>query len=322
MTRGTFVVESTTTDEVAARERTDFWSTLVNSYHCACGYEFADAKGFQGRTIRVGTDSYQLAGWRATEEWLHRTPGLIKQDPDEDYRFTFPIGGELLVRQNGEQALLTPTAGSLFTPTSPYDIWHSNGNQGLILTIPRSEIDQRLNQSAPVGVGFDLTVGLGRVVRDLMVGLTEERATLTPYQFDAVCDRLVELLCMLVTGDDRPDAPGHLADVEAMVRRHVRQHAGDPELCGQSVARQLGWSLRQVQKALQHSGTTPRELIREERLRLVRERLQNPAYRDWTIQRLAHEAGFSSGSALSIAFRNRYGVPPRDLRASSADIAG
>jgi Helix-turn-helix domain/AraC-binding-like domain len=59
------------------------------------------------------------------------------------------------------------------------------------------------------------------------------------------------------------------------------------------------------------SGTPPRELIREERLRMVRQRLESPGYRHRTV---ADTCGFPSASALSTAFRTRFGTRPRDVR--------
>ena len=154
-------------------------------------------------------------------------------------------------------------------------------------------------------------------MRGMVKDVHAERERLSPRQFDVVCDRIVELLRVLAE-DDRPGAPGHLAEVESLVRRHVRAHAADPRLNGAAVARELGWSLRQVQLALQQAGTTPRELIREERLRLVRDRLHSPRHQHMTITELAHSSGFSSASALSTAFRRRYGISPRELRHATA----
>ncbi|MEJ8672801.1 helix-turn-helix domain-containing protein [Streptomyces sp. MS1.AVA.1] len=102
-----------------------------------------------------------------------------------------------------------------------------------------------------------------------------------------------------------------------MVRRHVRDHAAEPDLSGASMARALGWSLRQIQLALQHVGTTPRDLIREERLRLVRERLLRADCEHMTITDLAYASGFSSASAMSTAFRRRFGVSPREMRSKA-----
>ena len=100
------------------------------------------------------------------------------------------------------------------------------------------------------------------------------------------------------------------------MRGYVRRHAADPGLNGARMARELGGSLRQVQLALQHVGTTPRDLIREERLRLVKERLRDPAYRHMSITELGYASGFVSASALSTMFRRRYGMSPREMRHS------
>ncbi|WP_218160358.1 AraC family transcriptional regulator [Amycolatopsis marina] len=308
------MVESSTTQSVPPPERADFWSELVNSFHCRMSYEFASRQNFHGQVVCRRTNGYQLVDWTCDALVYHRSAGQIRRDTDEDYRLLLPLNGQIAVRQHGREARLSPGASGLMTMDQPFLFTQSAGTRGVVMTIPRREVDQRLNSSAPVATGLDLTTGLGRVVGNLAVGLYQERANLTPTQFDAVADRLVELLCMLILGDDRPTAPPHLAEVANVVRRYVREHAEDADLNGRSMAHALGWSLRQVQLALQHTGTTPRELIKEERLQLAKERLQSPAYRQWTVTDMAHRLGFSSLSAFSNAFRQRFGVCPRQLR--------
>ena len=314
MALASYLVESATTQDLTPRERVDFWSEHVSSNHCLLDFRYSSPAQFKGGTIRQYTDTYQLLRWWSEEVRYVRTAGNVRQDPDEDYRFVVPVNGELVVRQDGRETCLGPKTGTLITLGAPGELIQGPGTQAFILTIPAREVDGPLNRTSPLAAMLDMTSGLGRVVGYMMAGAFEERDTLTRAQFDGVCDRIVELLCMLVTGDDRPDVPGHLAEVEAAVRRYAREHAADVELTGASMAHALGWSLRQVQVALQHAGTTPRELIREERLRTVRERLQNPAYRHLTITDLAYDSGFSSVSALSSAFRQRFGVSPREIR--------
>lgn len=314
MAPASYLVESATTREYASRARVDFWSEHVTSYHCRLDYRYARTGHFDGGTIRQCTDTYQLVEFWSEEIEYVRTARQVRQDPDDDYRLLVPLNGELKVRQDGREARLAPGAGSLITVGAPFELAQPPATRAFILTIPAREVDGPLNRSSPLAAGLDLTAGLGRVVRDVITSVSEQRDTFTRCQFDGICDRIVEMLCMLVTGDDRPDAPGHLAEVEAMVRRYVREHAADPELTGAAMAHALGWSLRQVQVALQRVGTTPRELIREERLRMVRDRLQNPAYQHLSITDLAYQSGFSSVSALSNAFRNRFGASPREIR--------
>jgi AraC-like DNA-binding protein len=236
------------------------------------------------------------------------------------YRFLLPLHGELLVVGDGAEARLRPGTGGLVPPAAPIRVVSRRPARALVLTIPAHEVAGRLRRvaspPAPLAADLDLSAGLGRVVAAMVRAVGEERESLTDAQFDAACDRITELLCIVVAdaSGGRPPAHDHLAEVETVVRRHVRAHATDPALTGAAMAQDLGWSLRQIQLALQRAGTTPRELIREERLRVVRDRLRNPFDVNVTITDLAHATGFSSASALSHAFRRRFGVSPRELR--------
>lgn len=311
---GSYIVESRTTGEVDPCERADFWSEHIGSYQSRMNYRYTRTDNFRGATVRQRTERYQLVKFRSDEIEYSRTAHQVRQEPDEDYRLLLPLSGEIVLRQDGQEARLTPGTGTLVSFGVPFECLQDAATHAFVLTIPAREVDGPLNRKSPSATGLDLSRGLGRVVNSMVNDLHAERDHLTDAHFNAVSDRLVELLCMLAIGDDRPDASGHLTDVETMVRRHVREHAADPALTGTSMARALGWSLRQIQLALQRAGTTPRDLIREERLRLVRERLRCGDCEHLTITDLAFASGFSSASALSTAFRQRYGVSPREMR--------
>ncbi|MFF8538518.1 helix-turn-helix domain-containing protein [Streptomyces sp. NPDC015532] len=311
---GNYLVEARSTGAVESSERTDFWSEHIGSYQSRMGYRYSRTDDFRGETVRQRSEAYQLVRFRSDEIEYSRTARQIREEPDEDYRLLLPLTGEIVLRQDGHEARLTPGTGTLVSFGSPFQCVQDAATQAFVLTIPARELDGPLSRKSPLATGLDLSRGLGRVVRSMLDGLYAERDDLTDAQFNAVSDRVVELLCMLITGDDRPDGGRHLSDVETVVRRHVRENAADPGLTGTSMARALGWSLRQIQLALQHAGTTPRDLIREERLRLVRERLRCGDCEHLTITDLAYASGFSSASALSTAFRQRFGVSPREMR--------
>ncbi|MFQ6394541.1 helix-turn-helix domain-containing protein [Nocardia sp. KC 131] len=306
-------VESTDTRAVAPEERTDYWSELTNSYQGRLGYIFPRRTDFDGRTTLRRTAEYQLVGWESDAVTYYRTAGHVRADSDDDYRLLLPITGQMGLRQDDEYARLPPGVGCLVTIDKPFSFALGDGTKGLLMTIPRREVDPRLDRVAQTALLADLTSGLGRIAADLAAGLFAEGSALTQHQFDTVAARLVELLCMHIVGD-QPTGPSHLADLETAVRHYVRTHAGDPELTGGRIAHALGWSLRQIQVALQRAGTTPRELIKEERLQLAYARLSNPAYRDWSIAALALGLGFGSASAFSTAFRHRFHATPRDIR--------
>ncbi|WP_433726103.1 helix-turn-helix domain-containing protein [Nocardia sp. CA-129566] len=316
MKDGIDLIETAATSAVAPHERTDYWSELIQLCHRRrVGYAFPRRCDFQGRVALRRTDNYQIVGWHADAVTYYRTAGHVREDADGDYRLMLPTTGHVTIWQDDQHVPMPPGIGALVTIDQPFAFTQVDGTEGLTMTIPRGEVDHRLSRAAPPAPLVDLTSGLGRVVADLATGLVAERDTLTPHQFDAVSERLVELLCMHIVGD-YPTEHSHLTDVESRVRHYIRTHAHDPELTPVAVARALGWSLRQVQLALQHGGTTPRELIREERLRIAYARLRNPAYRHWSIATVAAGLGFNSASSFSTAFRCHFGATPRDIRRS------
>jgi AraC-like DNA-binding protein len=265
--------------------------------------------------IRQYSGDYQLISYWSSEAHYLRTPDLVRREPDEDYRLLIPLYGETGLVTDRNEATVRPGTGALLSIAQPCRFTQSGPHRAALLTIPAREVPGPY----PASSFFDLSKGLGRIVGTMIGVLQEERHELTAAQFDAACDRITELLCMLIEGAEQPSAAGRLAEVEADVRRYVRRNIADPELSGSSVARGLGWSLRQVQLALQQAGTTPSELIREERLRLARDRLRDPRHRHVPITDIGHATGFPSPSAFSAAYRRRFGETPRDTRRRSLE---
>ncbi len=101
--------------------------------------------------------------------------------------------------QDGREARLGPGTGGLVPPAAPLRVVRHRG-RALVLTIPAHE---RLNLPARPLTGLDLTAWLGRVVADMVRAVGEERDTLSAPQFDAACDRITELLCLIVAGRGR-----------------------------------------------------------------------------------------------------------------------
>ncbi|GAA3239629.1 AraC family transcriptional regulator [Actinocorallia longicatena] len=256
--------------------------------------------------IHRSSADYQLTELRSAAIAVLNTSDGIRPLPG-GYGFLVPLEGEMTARKTA----LRPGSGTLVTLAEPLELSRA---RGLLLAIPGRQMDGPSGRRRPLGVRLDLRTGLGRIVADLLKSLAREGDALTIPQFDASCDHLTELLRMLTAGTARPAAPAPLAEVAGLVRRYVRAHAADPDLTGASIAQDLGWSLRQIQLALQQDGATPRGLIREEHLRLARRLLQDPAYAHLPITELAYASGFSSPSAFSTAFRHRYNTTPREIR--------
>lgn len=307
------IAEAATTSAIEPHERVDYWTHLISSYQCGLAFRFPQSTDFRGRTTRRHTGAYQLVGWDSDAVSYARTPKLIRTDPDSDYRLLVPLTGTLRFRHYDDTGSLSPGSACLVSTDEPFAMAMGDGSHGLILTISYEEIRHRLNRYHLPPQPLDLTAGLGGVAGAVANTLYTQRDALTDSQFDVVAEQLVDLLCMQILGEP-PSTPNHLSQVEATARRYISGHAGDPELTGARVAAALGWSLRQLQLAFSAAGTTPSEVIREQRLQIARDRLRNPAYRHRSVADIAADLGFGSVSSFTKAFRRRFGTTPGQVR--------
>lgn len=306
--------EATSTAGMSGEDAMGVWQDLITEYHCLMSYEFAEEREFRAHAFRGRTALHQFVSWSSDSVVYRREPEHIRKDACDSYRLIMPLSGVLTLDQASRQVRLPVGTASLMAFSRPFLLHNTDRARQVVLTLDREQIDARINGPATLAKPLDLTTGLGSVVHSLVHSLLDQHRNLVPSEFNAVADRTVELLCMVLSGGARPAVPGQLAQVEAAVHRYVRLHAEESDLSGESIARALGWSLRQIQLALKEAGTTPREVIREERLTLARDRLTSAAFSEVSIGELAHRCGFTSASVFSTAFRQRFGLSPRELR--------
>ncbi|WP_460856106.1 AraC family transcriptional regulator [Nocardiopsis coralliicola] len=222
--------------------------------------------------------------------------------------------GWLRLEQNGLCIRVAPGQAGLATAAQPFSIDQPASSRSLVLSLPREQVAARIGAQARMPSPLDLSSGLGAVIAAMASAVLDRYWEVTEGEFDAVVQRIAEITCLSLGGGPGSRFRGRLAGIEEAARQHVRVHAGDPDLRGETIAADLGWSLRQVQLALQAAGTTPRRLIKETRLQLARELLGDPAHRALPVAEVARRTGFTSPSAFSVAFRERFGLAPRDVR--------
>ena len=298
----------TTTLDLDPRERADFWAEHVRENQCLFDYRYPGGSDFHGATQVQRAKGYQLVEFWSDGIDYVRSSNEIRRDPLDDYKLVIPYRGELSILEDDRSVTLGPGMGGLISIRSPFELLHGGGVHAIVMTIPAV----RARGFATTATTLDVSRGLGGVLGSMVHTLANEREHFTANDFETACEQVVELTSAL-TGRDHTSDTG-LAAVEASVRRYVRLNSDQPSINGAAIARDLGWSLRQVQLALQRSGTTPRELIREARLRRARRRLLDGTFNHLSIAEVAFASGFSSLSNFGSAFHDRFGLSPRELR--------
>lgn len=294
----------------------DAWREYGCHVHGELDFAF-DTGSYRGRLVRQRTSTYQLIGWTGEAELIKRDTRGIRRDPRGHYELLAPLKGDLIVGHGDTRSQLQPGEMALVPIDAPFTVSHAAGAVALTLLVPCERIDHRLRPADKRGRRLMGEKGLSRVSRDLVVSLLRQRNELSGTEFDAACDRVVDLLCLAADGADRlPDSSGVSAVLDS-VRRYVREHATDPDVSVAAMAAAIGWSPRYIQAVLAQHGTTATDLIRGERLELARIKLANRTFTSQTIAAIAASVGFASASAFSNAYRQRFGCSPRDTRRES-----
>lgn len=297
-------------DGQAGRAEAD-WRDWCSDVHGMLDFDYG-SQAFQGVVTRQFTSAYSVVGWTSRAESAIRSRPLVRSDPRDHVEVLFPVRGALSVSCGDVEQTLTRGDFAIVPGDTPFQVSHDDGVQAMTVLVP-GDRTHRISSIARPGAGTIASTGLTNVVQDLLVSIHGERDSLTQAQFDTACDRALDLLTLAAGGDERVDDPAGTPVLDA-VRRHVRDHAADPDISLASIAGAVGWSRRYIQLVLARHDLTVTELIRTERLERAAQMLRDPALRDRTIASIATTVGFSSPSAFSAAFRERFGHRPRDVR--------
>ncbi|MEU2173254.1 AraC family transcriptional regulator [Nocardia sp. NPDC019219] len=303
-----YLVERVDTGAVLPHESADFWAEHVCRNQGTLQCRFASPASFRGATAVQRYAGYQLIDFWSDSIVYSRTRADIRRDGDESLRVMIPADGILRLRQDDATAEVSPGHGAVVTKTRPVDFDQPLTARGWVMNIPAGTLPLQVGAGPAL---IDLRSGLGSVVAGMVGELGRQRANVDGPEFASACDTIVDLLALCLRR--RNAMPTVLATVDTAVRDHVRRHADNPNLTPAAIARSLGWSLRQIQLALHHTGTTPSELIRAERLDRAHRRLREaPPAR--TVADIAYASGFRSLSAFGSAFKARFGVTPQEAR--------
>ncbi|MFE7526835.1 helix-turn-helix domain-containing protein [Kitasatospora sp. NPDC057542] len=133
---------------------------------------------------------------------------------------------------------------------------------------------------------------------------------------------IVAILVSELLEREGPEQPSGAAELLARIRAHIEENLADPNIGPESIARSQHISVRYLHKLFQQDGTTVGQFVRQRRLDACRRELERPSHRQSSVSAVAHRWGFVSHSHFSRAFRDAYGVSPREWQAYAAQADG
>lgn len=160
--------------------------------------------------------------------------------------------------------------------------------------------------------------GTARIFADMLAAVADDIETLTSDGLRPVELALLEFFasCMVeeVSEDGLRGETGTQMSILNRICQIVEAHLGEADFSRATVARKEGISARYVQRLFENAGDTFGHYLRRRRLERCRLDLINPALSHISITEISYRWGFNDSAHFSRAFRDEYGLSPREFR--------
>lgn len=307
-----------TTRGVDQAARSRHWHETIGRTYFPLDLSFRRPEAFDGELTSWQLGTVSLSRLTSDALLYRRLPRHLTAQGPEEFLVTVPAKSEVRFSQCGKEVRANPGAFILERSDEPYEFSHAEAADLWVMKVTADMLGGRVR--APdrfCSLEFDATNGAN--------GLFVDMLHLVPGRYDAMSEetratvgrQLVDLLALALQSDDRVLTSGvssvraaHLARIEAFVHRHI----DDPDLGPDGVAAGCGISVRYLHELLRDTNTTLGQWIRDQRLQAAQEDLANPADAR-SIGEIAYAHGFADQAQFSRAFRARFGLTPKEMRA-------
>jgi AraC-like DNA-binding protein len=185
------------------------------------------------------------------------------------------------------------------------------------LILPRSLLQSNWQGIVPHGEHLPAGSVLGRILADHLRTLHRLLPTATAADVPILNETSVALVAAALSDIARRNEGAQSRSLLQVERRrvlhYIDRHLADPELTPEKLCQALGVSRAQLYRLFQGEGGVQRHIMRQ-RLRLAFKQLLHPVSHRLPIHAIAYRCGFRSDSHFSRAFRQHFGVTPREAR--------
>jgi acetamidase/formamidase/AraC-like DNA-binding protein len=191
----------------------------------------------------------------------------------------------------------------------------------LMIQVPAAYFNGRVRNHLPVGVSLIASdTGAGRILSGMLRSVGDTINDLNADRLRPVELSLPDFLLTALMEGAPAKSLGGSAGARAMLLERVFQsiemHLSDPHLNLEQVAAKHGISMRYLQKLFETVGESFGHYVKLRRLERCRMDLLSPLHAQKSISDILFQWGFNDSASFSRAFREQYGMSPRDYRKS------
>ena len=315
--------ELLSTRAVGPREKLSLWTDLICDVYVQldCAARVAPER-FEGSIRRGRLATLDLSQVTSRAQHVYRTPRQIAKATEDYVLVSIQTAGVGGVRQDGRDAVLRPGDFALYDSTRPYELLFEEDFQQFVLMLPgevlRSQMKGTEHLTATAVCG---TRGAGHLLIGMIETLWRDIDALEPGSADAIADSVRHILVAglrTLPAAQQCQVSNLTALYRDQIRAYVRRHLHDPDLSVGRVAAGLRLSPSTVHRAFQGEPCSLAHWIWAERLDATKRDLADPLLQRRSVSAIAFAWGFNDAAHFSRAFKDRFGLTPREFRSGLA----
>lgn len=248
----------------------------------------------------------------------HREKHWVSRGNQDYYAFFSVVEGEEYLTQGGNESVLSHGDISVWNTGRPASFSSNRRVRQVSLLAPGSLVERRIpNIEDFCGRRIDGTTGFGRLLRSCFQELPQMVSQIDDKAVYYLTDPVFDLINGAISACRNVDPNSRYRKMLMQrIKTFIFENIDNPDLGPSVIAREFGFSPRYLHRIFSENGATVAGFIRQQRLLNAKVDLSKPGNRSLSIMDVAFKYGFSDASHFSKAFRQEFGVSPRQFRQS------
>jgi len=309
------------TDNLASNDRGAFWRHVLGDTFAPVSVRNMAEDNVAGSIRGHWAGRLLVTDVRSTAQEHHRTPRLIRTADNAFFQVAIVAEGVGQLEQDDRQALLRPGDCVLYENTRPFQWTFKDDWDVWVFSLPSDTVRLSENERRLISARrLDGTTGLSGVVSRFLLDLARHSEELSDERSEQVLAHVSDLVVTLLSDslDDSGRGRGAVQrSLMVRIKDYIDQRLDDPELGPAEIAAAVNISPRYLHKLFEAEQRTVSLYIRGLRLDRARRDLLDPRQSGRPISAIAYGCGFGDLSGFNRAFKQAFGVSPRELRDSA-----
>lgn len=316
MIAGSNSEESWSSDAEPLGRRFRRFQEMLDRTHSHWALKSDCASAFNARIRRRPVGDYALTWVDADPVTGVRADADIRLEKSAYFCLLHLTAGDVLLRQGRNESVLGRASVAVWDSTRPAFFRSDKVIRQFAILVPHriaTTVIPGIEEMS--GCAIDGREGLGNVLFSHLARVHRTIDAIGPDDRPALMRATVELLAATFRpGADVAGTSAFRRALLARVQDYVLAHLGDPQLGPRSIAAAFQFSPRYLHRLFEETGVTVADWIRQRRLLASQCDLANPACATLSITQIAMRRGFGGSSHFSNAFKQAFGLSPRDYR--------